>query len=432
MKTKTRRKIFKKYHDVYRKKKKTSRKVFRSGIIKARHPQKSGCANNRHTPKQIIKPVSNNITKDATFIVNTKNVQEDRGLKMISDTESGDTLCLICGKEYATKKNSHLIPSFMIAKVCSYDGSGKRDKEVMFTMNSYEDSVYIGAVPDTKLDELFDQKTLSDERIEKELKHNTASKDYIFCPTCETNLSKYLEAPYAEYLSKGKSIKPDVAYFFWLSIVWRMSISRQFQFALPGDIEQNLGECLHEYMDTVTNEKDSTSIMEKCLFAYKLLRCPSYLPQPRGLAYFGGRYIEKEGIITLTLGDTILCAQFDKGTHSLPEYYEYLGLGNLIRSSAINLGTSPEKIVNIDNKVFEEAMNKYVQETALKRLRNQKELADKIWSEVGLAGRMPDKIFEVLMQKRYAEDTKQGDRITRERYVQLFNETLESFGYTPR
>lgn len=63
--------------------------------------------------------------------------------------------CLICNKEKATKTNSHLIPSFMIAKVCSYDGSGKRDKEVMFTMTSYEDKVFVGAVPDTKLDELF-------------------------------------------------------------------------------------------------------------------------------------------------------------------------------------------------------------------------------------------------------------------------------------
>ncbi len=155
--------------------------------------------------------------------------------------------CLICKREKATKTNSHLIPSFMIAKVCSYDGSGKRDKEVMFTMSSYEDKVYVGAVPGTKLNELFSQEMLADERIEKELKINTVSKDYIFCPKCEANLSKYLETPYAEYYSKGNPIQPDIAYFFWLSIIWRMSISRQFQFALPEDIELNLGECLKEY-----------------------------------------------------------------------------------------------------------------------------------------------------------------------------------------
>ena len=41
--------------------------------------------------------------------------------------------CTICGIADATQKNSHLIPSFMVSKVCSYDGSGKRDKEVMIT-----------------------------------------------------------------------------------------------------------------------------------------------------------------------------------------------------------------------------------------------------------------------------------------------------------
>ena len=59
--------------------------------------------------------------------------------------------CLLCGIKPATKTNSHIIPSFMVASVCSYDGSGKRDKEVMFTMSTYEDRIYTGAIPSTKL-----------------------------------------------------------------------------------------------------------------------------------------------------------------------------------------------------------------------------------------------------------------------------------------
>ena len=113
--------------------------------------------------------------------------------------------CLICKKSKATKTNSHIIPSFIVAKVCSYDGSGKRDKEVMFTMTPLEEKLYLGAIPDTKIEELVDTQKLSDERIEQELRNNTASKDYIFCPECEKNLSVYLETPYAECLQKGKT-----------------------------------------------------------------------------------------------------------------------------------------------------------------------------------------------------------------------------------
>ncbi len=333
--------------------------------------------------------------------------------------------CLICKKDKATKTNSHLIPSFMVAKVCSYDGSGKRDKEVMFTMTSYEDKVYVGAVPDTKLDELFDQKILTEERIEEELKDNTASKDYIFCPTCEANLSKYLEAPYAEHLSTGKPINMELAYFFWLSIVWRMSISRQFQFALSNDIEQLLGDCLHEYMDALASGQKTDAIIEKCKFSYQLLRCPSYLPN--GMAYLGGRYWEEKGILVLTLGDTILCVRFDGA--KLPEDFSYLGLEEAIKSAPENKGTDTEEWVKIGKEAFEEAMTQMVKETALKRLLNEKEVADKIWQEVGLSGTMPDEIFQTFMEKLYSENSKQGDRKTHERYVQIFNETLESFGF---
>jgi len=336
--------------------------------------------------------------------------------------------CMICKKEKATKTNSHLIPSFMVAKVCSYDGSGKRDKEVMFTIKPYEDKVYVGAVPDTKIEELFDPEKLTDQRINEELKDNTASEDYIFCPTCEANLSKYLETPYAEYLQTGKSLNANVSYFFWVSVVWRLSISRQFQFALPSDIKQSLGNCLHEYMDAVATGQDVVAIVKKCKLYYRLLRSPSYLPND--LAYLGGQYCEKNGVLTLTLGDTILCATFDNT--SIPEDFSYLGLEEAIKSAPVNNGMSEENHGKVDNNVFENAMSRMVKETAHMRLHNEKAMADVIWQKLGLEGSMPDEIFVVFVQKLYSEESKQGDRKTPERYVEIFNETMESFGYKAR
>ncbi len=136
--------------------------------------------------------------------------------------------CTLCGIHSATQLNSHIIPSFMIARVCSYDGRGRRDTEVMFTMSTYEDKVYTGQIPSTKIEELFDTENLTDERIEDELENNTAAKDNICCPECERNLSVYLEAPYAEHMHRGTQIDGATAYFFWVSIVWRLSISGFF------------------------------------------------------------------------------------------------------------------------------------------------------------------------------------------------------------
>ena len=130
--------------------------------------------------------------------------------------------CYICGKQEATKKNSHIIPSFLIALIFNYDGSSKRGKEVMVTITPVEEKVYIGELPDTKIDTLFDQEKLTDERIESELRINTASRDYIFCPKCENDLSKYLESPYSSDYKNGNNTDPVTAYFFWLSVIWRI------------------------------------------------------------------------------------------------------------------------------------------------------------------------------------------------------------------
>lgn len=332
--------------------------------------------------------------------------------------------CLICKKNKATKTNSHLIPSFIVSKVCSYDGSGKRGKEVMFTLKSYENKVYLGAVPDTKIEELFDLDKLTDERIDEELKDNTVSKDYIFCPCCENKLSKYLESPYAEYLNSGKAINADISYFFWLSIVWRISISKLFQFALPSSTEQHLSDCLNEYLDAIAKGQDVTEIMKKCNFSYRLLRCPSY-PSNKP-AYLDGKYCEAKGILILTLGDSIICVKLDNGP--FPNDFSHVGLEGEIKSAVLNNGTSEEKCTLIESKAFEEAIKKIAEEEALKRLKNEKELADFIWKEVGLSGSMPDEIFKVFMGKLYSENLKFGDVKTSERYVELFNEALESSG----
>lgn len=82
-------------------------------------------------------------------------------------------------------------------------------------------------------------------------------------------------------------------------------------------------------------------------------------------------------------------------------------------------------------KAFENAMKQMVKEMAFKRLLNEKELANKIWNAVGLSGNMPDGIFQSFMERLYSEEeVKQGDKKTAERYVQVFNETLESFGFS--
>ena len=340
--------------------------------------------------------------------------------------------CTLCGRHPATKLNSHIIPSFMIARVCSYDGSCKRDKEVMFTMSTYEDKVYTGQIPSTKIEELFDTDKLTDERIEKELKDNTATKDNIFCPKCEKDLSIYLEAPYAGYMHNDK-IDSYIAYFFWMSVVWRMSISEQFNFRLPYDLEKHLQESLHAFICAkITNEeKEIYELVKTCLFRYRLIISSEYLEDTDAAGFFGGRFDYVNNILYLSLGDKILFVTFNED--DLPIDYSFTGFEEELRNSVVNNGLVEEVCTPMSKEKFEKGIQQMIRETAFKRLQNEKELADAVWQKVGLPGMgMPDAIFKTFMERLYSEDSKQGDRRTNDRYVELFNETLQSFGFILR
>ena len=131
--------------------------------------------------------------------------------------------------------------------------------------------------------------------------------------------------------------------------------------------------------------------------------------------------------MALTLGDIILCVKFDK--EEIPENFTYLGMEKHLLAAPFNNGLETEQKIDLDTEVFEQAMLQMVKEIAVKRLCNEKELADAIWNKVGLKGTMPDEIFRAYMEKLYSEEVKQGDRKTDERHVELFHETLEKFGY---
>lgn len=84
----------------------------------------------------------------------------------------------------------------------------------MFSISPIGTRVYTGALPTNKIDSTFDSSNLTDERIEKELKDNFESEDFILCPECESNLSKFLETPYAETIRIQKAGDGEMSYSF--------------------------------------------------------------------------------------------------------------------------------------------------------------------------------------------------------------------------
>jgi hypothetical protein len=330
--------------------------------------------------------------------------------------------CLICNENDATKKNSHLIPSFLVAMVVSYNHSYKRDKELMITISPHQSKIYTGALPDTKLEQIFDTANLSEERIANELSKNTVAVDYIFCPTCENNLSRYLETPYSSKIQRNETVSNDVPLFFWLSIVWRMSVNGNHGFKLPSDIEEMLHNNLNTFFQLKEKGDDVNPLIEKVHFNYRIVSCKDYCKSNGGYIY--SLYNKENNVLTVMIGDICICVTFDE--ENLPEDYSFFGLEKHINEAPCNNGKEKEITQPVSNEDYKSSVQEFVQYGASIRKREDFELLDYIWKSTGRFFFMPIKMKLKFMEILYDDKIKLGERHTPQRYVEIFNYLIDN------
>lgn len=134
-----------------------------------------------------------------------------------------DKLCALCRSKEANEVGSHLAPNFIIHQAFSFDGTGKRDREISYLthLNDPLETAYYGRQVMAETIEADLGHEMTDEEIDENI--NNLVYDYIFCKDCEKRFG-ILETEYSKLYGEGKQINPRIAYLFWLSVFWRMSI----------------------------------------------------------------------------------------------------------------------------------------------------------------------------------------------------------------
>lgn len=333
--------------------------------------------------------------------------------------------CAICHSKLADKTNSHLIPSFFIAMVSSVDDSYKRDKELLYTIGKHSTSVYIGrSVKEEDLIDKFD--FMTNERL-VEMSKLTASKDYIFCSHCERKLGEYFESPWHDHLFLGKNVKPDIAYFFWVSLLWRVSTFEGISFKLPTHIEKALGKRLNSFIQAKENNKDTLPYLNKAPFTYKVLYCKDYSKEHSGFIYL--EYDPKSKVASFMLGDVTACFSFHK--HRLFENYSFYGLETAFQDATINDGYSDEAIVQVDADVFEKFASNIINKFKNLRLAADRENIVGMWRlarekfDIQLPAQPCERFIRYVISKLYDESAKNGEKTTHEYFAKCFGQGLE-------
>lgn len=325
--------------------------------------------------------------------------------------------CLICKELEATKTNSHIIPSFLIAMIASYDQSYKRGKELMFRISPYCQKVHTGGLPDTKLEEIFDVDKLTDERIKNELSKSDVALDFIFCPPCEDKLSVYLETPYSsELLHDGKS-NAITALFFWISVVWRMSIAGNNGFKLPQKQEEKLQQFLKCFFELKDKKEDVSHLLPLINFNYRILYCKDFCKNNSGLIFCN--YDKHNNVLTIMIGDICICISFDK--KELPDNYNFFSLESFFNVASINCGENIEERLAIESENYKEGIKALIKHCSHIKLNEQSKLFDMIWSQCVAPGSMPIPMKKLFIEMLCDENVKLGERYTNQRYVDIFN-----------
>ena len=293
-----------------------------------------------------------------------------------------DSRCCLCRTMPANKTGSHMVPNFLAHPTFSWDGKGKRFHEALnhdFLNASERNCQFYGReVPDWRFAQGEGKKEVTEEDIEKNV--NQLEYDNEFCSRCEDRFG-VLESAYSKFYSgQQKTIHPRVAYLFWLSVLWRMSMGSMSIFMDMND-ELPLRKLLDDNMLGSVNEIESSDA-DLGDWRYAIFRAGGLRDGDKGILGY-----RKECSPYVVMYNDLVMAFF----HSEPTDEELLVGPIMVTREMLNDWHSVEKSVTVDRRWFWNVRDWFVEssyefydparETALRTIWEMERSEDRVISE---------------------------------------------------
>jgi len=327
--------------------------------------------------------------------------------------------CKICIEREANQTGSHIIPHFLDKRIVNVDGDIGRDKELAFSISPEDQKFFIGrsVLPDQAKDLLSD---LNEEQFEN--MDSLSTEDYIFCSRCEKLLGK-LESDYSTTLSNAgddhyiSTKNGFLGTTFWLSIVFRLSVSSLNPAALKSKDEKKLRRYLakiFEYNDYKEAQRAMTNF-ESHIAGYKLLRSIEFTEDHATYAFFHPKHQRPYCLII----NEFSLFLFMKPTYQKSEIQDFFGLEKLHPKAKLNTLDKPERILSISHDDFQQVSRGLMEFFAEKKSRTNNYLLDGIFEKL-FDRPMPYEV-KVEFYRRYHSGETYGEL----KYsIEHFNKTL--------
>jgi hypothetical protein len=248
-------------------------------------------------------------------------------------------------------------------RVDNIEGYKKREYELGFYITDSIVKPYFGQkVPVKKLEEVFGKITEND--IENH--RSPEIVDHILCCSCEARFSK-IEMAYSETLNTEQSntyttnIDKNIAFAFWMSIIWRISITENHGVKLSKIKEEKLRNLLNDNLGKELKDlKDMSNYASANSLSYRLIRCVDYSINYGGFVYCQQSTTEP---ISFAIGEFVLLFNTRK-KRGKDKGFSFLGFEKYKSNCSVNNLSLNESVYVITNEDFKICINNFVKYAA--------------------------------------------------------------------
>jgi hypothetical protein len=321
--------------------------------------------------------------------------------------------CKLCLKNDADDTGSHVVPHFLLKRIFNVDGAKGRDRELSFKLTAFNvESHYGRSVQPEKLEEIFGELT-DEERVEKAIAELVVNNEW--CKTCEKKFAD-MESFYSKTLEFSEdepyqSTKDSLgATMFWLSIIWRCSVTGVTELTLTDKDRKKIRNLLNDYQPGTDNEafivKHADIFKE---ISYKVYRSADYCKKcgpEKGSFLFVSKLQQPYAIMV----DEFVVMIYMKNIYRKMAQPIFLGFEKL--DSATNDYKNGEIVWPIKTEEFAAHVDRLVQLYKDLRIKSYESALDRIYRKIGHKGSLPEHIKNDVLDEVTKEETKIGRKYT--------------------
>jgi hypothetical protein len=333
--------------------------------------------------------------------------------------------CKLCLKNDADDTGSHVVPHFLLKRIFNVDGAKGRDCELSFKLTGLNvESRYGRSVQPEKLEEVFGDLT-DEERIEKAIVDLVVDNEW--CKTCEKKFAD-LEGEYSKTLDYSKEVPYQStkgslsATMFWLSIIWRCSVTGLTELTLTDKDQRKIRNLLNDYQPGTPNEAfiaRRVDILKE--ISYKVYRSADYNKKcgPEKGSFF---FVNRQQQPYMMMVDEFVVMIYMKNIYRKMPQPMFLGFEKL--DSEINSPVSGEIICPLTTEEFSGHTDKLVQLYKDIRIKAYESKLDRVYRKIGHKGSLPDQIKNEVLNEITKDETKIGRKYTYDDFVKCATAVL--------